>query len=165
MIDSLPLHPLVIHFVVALIPLTILFLLASRISPDLAGLEKVAGWLLLAALPAAILSVVSGDYASDQIWKWTGTVAGARDALREHDEAAGWIPWLTALALIGWWGARLAKERWQFWLRLLFLIPALAVLLQVGHLGAQLVYRYNAAEAYQQLQPSATQHLDPKQHP
>ena len=145
-IFGLPLHPLIVHATVVLVPLAALTLLVSALVPRF---RRWAGVLTpgiaLVALVLDPLSTSTGENLAGQI--------GTTPAIQQHAEYADglvfWVFGVTALAGIYWWLDRRAKqsyERQQPSRKLAVVLAGLTVvavlgtvvqIVLIGHSGAQ----------------------------
>lgn len=133
-IFGLPLHPLVVHAVVVLVPLALLVAVVVAVSDT--WRQRLATPLLLLVLIAtgsAFLAKASGESLAELL---PGT-----EAIEEHAEIgdiAAWPVLLFAIVtVLWWWRQRPGQVSW--WLRGLLLVTGLlatVVVLRVGHLGA-----------------------------
>lgn len=90
-IGGLPLHPLVVHFVVVLIPVSVLGAVLTAVWP---AVRRRFGWLVVAAAGAGFaltpVATTSGDFLESRI--------GTNPRIREHAELGDLLVWW-ALAL------------------------------------------------------------------
>ena len=132
-----PLHPILVHFTISLVVVSMLFDLAGRYwsSPSLTG----AGWWTVAAsVPLTLLTVVTGLISRLRVDVAEGR---ALKYLRAHE----WLgpSFLGCLAAMGYW-------RWTAWsagsvpsLWYLMTFAALILLMTLqGYLGGELVYAF-----------------------
>ncbi len=137
-IAGLPLHPLVVHAAVVLIPLSVLALIAVIAIPKLRGayaLLTVAG--LVAGTGALIISKESGEQLAEHVGL-PARHAQLAEILTIISVA------LTAVAIVWWWLQRqgpdakfAALTRWVGVAALLLTVPTLVLIGLVGHSGAQ----------------------------
>ena len=131
---GLPLHPLVVHAVVVLVPLAFIFALIVAFSDS--WRERLALPLLVLiwiSTGSAFLAKTSGESLQEML--------PGSEAIEEHAEWGDLAPWwvlLFAVVTAVWfWRQRSGQVSW--WLRGLLLLTGLlatAVVLRVGHLGA-----------------------------
>ncbi|GLX47614.1 hypothetical protein Shyhy01_05640 [Streptomyces hygroscopicus subsp. hygroscopicus] len=103
LINGLPAHVLLVHFVVVLIPLTALALVAAAVWPRAANrLGVLLPSLALVALASVPLATNAGE--------WLERHVDDDPLVRKHTELGdGLLPWalgLFVLAVLVWWGAR-----------------------------------------------------------
>jgi len=139
------LHPLVVHFPLALIVTAMLCLSVSKIVPSarIAGtLATVGTWNLCVGAVTVFLALGSGLAAA------TGLEIGpeAHQAISAHVKSAVVTTLLVVLAAV-WRGAGAAADSRPTWLFLLILWASTAALTVTGYRGAQNVYRYGIGVA------------------
>ena len=102
---------------------------------------------LVVTIIAAICGIVadkSGDGAEHYLRKANPPLAGVDlDAIREHEEAAGWFvtpACVTAVAAIValWWGARRERPRWLEIVILVAIAFCLSIIVRVALLGGRI---------------------------
>lgn len=147
--NGLPLHPAIVHIplgvaiVVPLVALVGLWLLFRR--------GGKSGWLIAVALQAVV--VVGGAVAMN-----TGEAdeevverVVSEAAIEAHEEAAEVFVWVAG-AVLALAGIALllpaSKGRWVAAVASAGTVAVLALGLQVGHAGGELVYRHGAAQAH-----------------
>ncbi|MFJ4201864.1 DUF2231 domain-containing protein [Streptomyces sviceus] len=103
LVNGLPAHVLLVHFVVVLVPLTALALTAGAILPSVAQRMGVVLPLL------ALITLVSVPLATDA-GEWLEEHVGNDALVRRHAELGdGLLPWvlgLFVLSAVVWWAAR-----------------------------------------------------------
>jgi|tagenome__1003787_1003787.scaffolds.fasta_scaffold20967417_3 uncharacterized membrane protein len=145
-IGDVPLHPLVVHLLVALIPLAAIGVFLIAIVPK--WRTRFGSLVFIAALIAAGLTPVatqSGENLSD--------VVRESDVLKRHEDLGQTVLWgvipLAVVSLLLWWiGARDERGRsvphWlSFSIALIGVIVAVGAMVQivlVGHSGAKAVW-------------------------
>ena len=91
-VDGIPLHPLLVHLPVVLVPLLVLLILAYVCIP---GLRRRIGWAVMALavlVPVAVFFTRwSGELFADSL-PATGALKTLRD---EHEKYGTWLLWLT----------------------------------------------------------------------
>ncbi len=132
---SVHLHPMLVHFPIALTVTAVFFaLIAWKIGGE--AWLFATRWLLIGAALGGVLGAAAGWWAEE-----SGSRPASVHALMDrHEDLGYWVAGLLAvLAIWGW--KRSAK--WIFW-------PALAVMMIVfyqGYLGGQLVYVHGVGVA------------------
>ncbi|HUF66867.1 MAG TPA: DUF2231 domain-containing protein [Gemmatimonadaceae bacterium] len=139
LLPAAPLHPIFVHFSVALTAASLLFDVAARLfdEPTLAH----AGWWTLAFSAAAtVATIITGLVSRFNVELGEGR---ARTFLRLH-MVLGPVFFGLLLGLLVWryalWSARVTPD----WLYLAALAIAGVVMLVQGYLGGELVYRWGA---------------------
>lgn len=155
-----PLHPAVVHFVVALSFLALVFELVTW-HPKVRQLSPVVPMLLVLAAVAAVAAVLSGEAAHDE-----AVIPQAAKALLEQHEELGekvmvGLIVLAVVRLLLW-----RMERLAIWVRVVWLLVLFAAAAAVGYngkLGGELVFQHGVGT---QLTlkgapaPSAGEHLE-----
>ena len=143
MIDVAHIHPMLVHFPLALLPVGLLFQLVAllrtgspfdRSCPSAAGLA-----LLLLAAVAAVLAALFGDLALDK-----AVEAGfSADRLETHEELG-----ITSAVLVGvlalwngWWFLRAGRSKGLGWFSWVAGLAVLVVVLTAAWFGGELVYQ------------------------
>lgn len=138
-IAGLPLHPLVVHASVVLLPLAALALVANVLLP---GLRPVYGLPTIVGLVAGAGSLLVSKESGEQLAGHVGLPA-------RHADLAGALTWvalgLTAVAVVWWWLQRRERDadsastltKISGWVSVALVIPTLILLGLVGHSGAQ----------------------------
>ena len=144
-----PLHPVVVHFPIALSALTPLFACAiwlgirrGRFARDTWALVVLFNLLLVGSV---LLAHKTGEETADRVEKIVD-----EKYVDEHANAADWLLW-TSIASLVVSGAGLLRDPRGGPARLAAIAIAVLVLsvsVRVGHLGGQLVYKHGAARAY-----------------
>jgi uncharacterized membrane protein len=145
-IGGVPLHPLVVHAVVALIPLAAIGVFLIAIVPKWRA--RFGSLVFVAASVAAGLVPVA-----TQSGESLSHVVGESDVLERHEDLGQTVLWgvipLAVVALLLWWiGARDEKgrgvRRWvSFLAALIGVVVAIGAMVQivlVGHSGAKAVW-------------------------
>jgi uncharacterized membrane protein len=140
-ITGLPVHPLVVHAVIVLVPLSALGAIAVALR---ARWNRRYGWLVvLGALIAAASAFVA---------KQSGEALASRIGMPvEHQQIASLLPWLAALLLVAvtalWWYDRGGDDRRTTLRTVLAVITVAAALValvwavRAGHSGATAVWK------------------------
>jgi uncharacterized membrane protein len=106
-INGLPVHPLVVHAVVVLVPLSVLLLLASLAS---ATVRRRAGIVTPALATLALLLVPIATQSGEAL---QGRV-GETDLIQAHAELGeSLLPWMAGVAVVAWvlwWLSRSPRE-------------------------------------------------------
>ncbi|MFT4294996.1 MAG: cytochrome b5-like heme/steroid binding domain-containing protein [Micropruina sp.] len=136
---GLPLHPLVVHAVVVLLPLSALGLIAcvlfGRLRTRYAGLTLLG---LIAGTAASFVAVASGRALADQV----GTPAA-------HMALGVWLPWVATATLVlgaAWYLLQRGKEsppplaRVLGWVSAVAAAGSIGLTVAVGHSGATAVW-------------------------
>ena len=130
-----PLHPILVHFPLALLPLSVASDLIGRFA-DVASLRDTGAWSMLAAAAGAVLTVAAGLYDMHR-----APLAEDVHARVHRHRAVGFVLLAALLGLAVWRGILLADARIvpMLYLDLAVLTAALAAF--QGWLGGELVYR------------------------
>jgi uncharacterized membrane protein len=151
-VDELFFHPKVVHVPIALAVLMPLIAAGALLAwwRDWMSRRVWIGVVVLQAIlvGSAFVALRTGEAEEDAVEKIV-----AEDAIHEHEEAAEWFLWASAivLALIAA-AAVLPNARVALGLALLGTLGTLLVFAagyRTGHLGGELVYRHGAAKAYE----------------
>ncbi len=142
MVFQVPLHPLIVHFPVVLVMISLLFDLVGR-ATDGPWWRKASLALLVIAVVTGVAGILTGELAADHAEKIQRI---AEDAVDSHGDLAKLSIWLAGGALV----ARLAEVGMG---AMRGLVSVIALLLQLasavaigvaGHHGGLLVYRHGA---------------------
>ncbi|HWA55867.1 MAG TPA: DUF2231 domain-containing protein [Gemmatimonadales bacterium] len=136
------LHPIVVHFVIALGVLGIVFRLASHLKP-FAWASPAARVLLITAAVAAVLAAQSGTAAHGLAER----IPGVRSAVQEHEEAGEWARNIFVVVGLLELAAFAVRSRAKLERGLLIAssiggITAGLAVYRAGDLGGELVYSY-----------------------
>ncbi len=136
------LHPIIVHFVVALGILGVIFRLGANLNP-FAWANPAARVLLISAAVAALLAAQSGDAAHGPAER----IPGARSAVQEHEEAGEWARnMFLVVGLLEVAGLALrSRERLARGCAIASSIGGIAAgfaVYRAGDLGGELVYSY-----------------------
>ncbi|HEY0970735.1 MAG TPA: DUF2231 domain-containing protein [Gemmatimonadales bacterium] len=134
-----PLHPILVHFTIALTSSSLLFDTLGRVLA-VSSLGDAAWWTLAAALPATLGAIVSGVTSRRRLPMEEGE---ARSWLRAH-MALGPVFAGLLVAVAFWRGAARADGAPVSWSYLAALGVVVAVMAVQGYLGGELVYRFGA---------------------
>ncbi|MFJ9898354.1 DUF2231 domain-containing protein [Streptomyces sp. NPDC091280] len=103
LVNGLPAHILLVHFVVVLVPLTALALVVAAIRPNVARRMGIV-------LPLTALVTLVSVPLTTQAGEWLERHVGDTALVRRHTELGdGLLPWaggLFLLAAVVWWAAR-----------------------------------------------------------
>lgn len=152
---GLPLHPLVVHAVVVLLPLSALGLIACVLVPRLrtrySGLTVLG---LAASTVSAFVAAASGSALAEQV----GTP-------ETHMALGAWLPWVATLTLVPavvWYVLQRGKEQLPVLAKVfgalagVFSAAAITLTILVGHSGATAVWGGTTAAPAGTAVPSAT---------
>ena len=132
-----PIHPIVVHFPIALLCASVAFDLLARSWPT-GGLRETSLYTLLAGVMSAALAVATGGMEEDLAER-----AGAPEAVLELHESLGTVTLVVFVVLLG---LRLAMQwDWLKEIRSLTLglgVIGLVILALTGYWGGELVYTY-----------------------
>ena len=138
-VPAAPLHPIFVHFVIALTASSLIFDVLGRVL-GVTSLADAAWWTLAAALPSTLGAVVSGVTSRRRLPMEEGE---ARSWLRAH-MALGPAFGGLLLAMACWRSAAWAGGRPVSWVYLAALTGVVAVMTVQGYVGGELVYRFGA---------------------
>lgn len=148
---GLPLHPLVVHVPVVLVPLLVLSSLVYALVPQL---RPRVGWvavvLAVAAPASAVLARFSGEAYRDGIYPPADALPSDAPVLA-HAHEGNWVMYsalalgAVTLALVFLrTGGGLAAPRWVLWIITVVLVVLAAVaswyVFQAGHTGAEMTH-------------------------
>lgn len=145
-VDGIPVHPLVVHAVVVLIPLAALGVIAVALVPK--WRERFGVLVMWGAVVAALLVPVAKE-SGENLQK----TLGETDLIEKHAELGdkallGAVP-LALAAVVLWWLGRRARQggpvpSWVSWVvpvvSIVVAVAALAQILLIGHSGAKAVW-------------------------
>ena len=145
---DLPLHPVVVHFPIALGIILPLVSLLIWWGIKKGHLQRVV-WIFVVAMTlaysaSAIVAVELGERDEDKVEK----VVSER-VIEEHEEAGEMIVWVSATLLLASLAGILIKNSHHA--RLAFAILSLVAIIPLanaGHTGGKMVYQYGAANAH-----------------
>ena len=137
-----PIHPMAVHFPIALLSASVLFdLLSSRWQSD--GLRAASWSMLLLGLGGAVVAVITGAIAEEAVEH-----SGVPKRVLEIHETLGFA---TLWVFAGLSGLRIAE--WLGWirerrvLRIVLGLGAVALLFIASYYGGSLVYEFGAGVA------------------
>lgn len=133
-------HPIVVHFPLALVVTSALFLAAARLlrqERHSATLATVGTWNLCLGAVAALFAVATG----------VAAVVDLHVGVAAHGAISLHLKWaifttLVLVLLAVWRGAGTAQESRPSWTFILVLVVATAALVETGYRGGQNVYQY-----------------------
>lgn len=128
------LHPMVVHFPIALLVTGLCFEAYALFKKGPDWLSLTAKWLLWIGTLSAIAAVGSGLLAE----KTAPHVPPAWETLEEHETLGFWT--LGIFAVLSAWRLFL-KDRWRIWAFALWCVAA-GLLVATGSHGGELVYEY-----------------------
>ena len=145
---DLPLHPIVVHFPIALSLLIPIACIALYFSIK-KGFATPRAWVIVVLLSAlylgsSLVAVEMGERDEDKVEKVVG-----HDTLEEHEEIGEKIPWVAGALLIASLLPLFTKNSTSF--QIINIIVALLAILPIvkaGHTGGELVYKHGAARAH-----------------
>ncbi len=141
MLDTSHLHPMIVHFPIALILVGFLFELASLfIKKEL--FSTVAFYLLILGTLGIAAAYLSGDLAGEGISE-TGAL---KTALETHEHAAGLALWIIISASVIRIAYILLKDKIKFlrWVSFVLFAVGVFAVARTGYYGGQLVYKHAA---------------------
>lgn len=92
-VDGLPLHPLLVHLPVVLVPLLVLFALAYVLIPPV---RQRVGW---AVLVLAVIAPVAVFFARLSGEKFAASLPSAPGGLADHEQFGDWLLWASIAVL------------------------------------------------------------------
>lgn len=139
MFDFVHLHPIFVHFPVALLIAGLVFELAALITKN--EFYKKAGlYLFIAGAVTLVAAYFTGDFASEKLG---GDEGPFHQIIEVHENAAGWTLWLVIGATVLRFLAMKIKKQEKM-LQYAFLaiyLLAVASMVKTGYTGGQLVYK------------------------
>jgi len=138
---NIELHPIIVHFPIALISLAYLYQIITVIKPD-AVPQHLNLWILIPAAISTLPAVITGEKAEESV---TELCAEAHETIENHELFANITTW-GILALTGVWiyitlqghaGQRVQRLLLAF-LTLIFISVCIT-----GYLGGELVHFWN----------------------
>jgi uncharacterized membrane protein len=153
-----PMHPIFVHFTIALTSASLVFdalgFFLSRISLTNAG-----GWTLLGSAVMTLMTISTGLTSSTRAPVEEGE---ARSFLRAH-MALGLV-FFGLLVAITFWRVWLWQRQGVSWLYLISLAAVSLIMSMQGYLGGELVYRYGVEveQAHRELPEREAQSAPPK---
>lgn len=148
------LHPMIIHFPIALI-LVILACDSIGFFLKRKSFFEVGTVLSVFALAGAIAALISGLAAEDSAWQ----IAQAHKLLEDHEIAAyifvGFMAIYTAFRIV--FRQKITEK--LGWLSLLLALWGSAIVARVGYLGGEMVFRYGTAVKQAEIQTNRADSL------
>ncbi|HET6370084.1 MAG TPA: DUF2231 domain-containing protein [Nitrospiria bacterium] len=137
---SHPIHPMVVHFPIALLFTSVFFDLLGIIKKD-KNFDQTGSWLLVLGLLGGVVAAIFGAWSEDVVKE-----AGIPESAIDLHETLAYVTIAAfgVLLLFRWW----ARKRWSVRDRVVYLCGAalgLLLLSMTGFYGGNLVYEYGAA--------------------
>ena len=140
MFNTSHIHPMLVHFPIALLIVGFLFDIVSEFIKKEPCLLKIAFILQLLGTLGVIAAYISGD----SFTNWESLVGAAKSAFMEHDESATYTIWIM-IAATAFRVVLVVLHRYKGWFKYislaLFFIGVLCIC-RTGLLGGDLVYSY-----------------------
>ena len=140
MIDTSLLHPMIIHFPIALIIVACFSEIVAILKSDF--FRSAALYLFVLGALGAIAAYITGSIAGDKIEGITSLKA----ALERHDDAATLALWV--IIIVGLFRSFMAYRRWVEgklrWLAVGLALIAVLAIARTGYYGGELVFRLGA---------------------
>lgn len=141
-----PVHPLIVHFPIALLFTSVFFDLLGLVlglAPERKNIHDTGFWLLILGWIGGLVAAIFGAWTEEAVEK-----AGVPEAAVDRHELFAVVALIVfALLIVVRWRAR---NRWSKNDRILYLSAAMAGLFLLGtagFFGGELVYRYGAGVA------------------
>ncbi len=136
---SHPIHPLIVHFPIALLFTSVFFDLLGIIT-EKKNFRQTAFWLLILGLIGGIVAAIFGAWSEEAV-----EVAGVPELAVDRHETFAVVTLIVfgILLIFRWW----IRNRWSVRDRVIYLCVAMLGLLLLsttGFYGGELVYRYGA---------------------
>ncbi len=135
-LDEFPnLHPLVVHFPIALLLLAVVLQLIQLFT-----MNRTMDWVVLLTVGAGFIGAyVAGTFVHPHT---EGLTEAAKKVLEQHDKYAMWTMWSSAAAAVLKLGSLFLLKQRRWFEVLVFLVLAFSVYSVgwAGHYGSQLVY-------------------------
>ncbi len=141
MFDTVHLHPMIVHFPIALI-LVSFFTEVVSVFTKSEFFSKAALYLLVLGALGAIASYITGSLAGDGVEE----IGSLKTALEKHDDAATLALWViigaglirSFMAYRGWLKGRLR------WVAVVVSLAAVITIARTGYYGGELVFKHAA---------------------
>lgn len=148
---SHPIHPLMVHFPIALLFTSVFFDLLGIMTEN-KSFRQTAFWLLILGLFGGIIAAGFGAWSEEAV-----EAAGVPEAAVDRHETFAVITLIVfgILLIFRWW----IKDRWAVQARVIYLSVAMLGLLLLGttgFYGGELVYRYGAGVKSSASPPAGT---------
>ena len=161
MVKAWQLHPVVDHFTVALVILSVLVDLFGSLMASRAWPRTTALTLMVVGAAAAWGSKLTGGWEAGRVWE--NVTGPALDVLKRHAELGDYLPW--AILVLAVWRLGVQFLGFLAGSRPIYLMVAViagGVMIYQGRLGGELVYDYGVGTA---LMPTATATETPEASP
>lgn len=132
------LHPMLVHFPIALVVFGFIAVIASLVFRKEASLPKTAFFLLLAGTLTAFTALMSGIF-------FTNDLSGAAGVVQNTHETFAWITLGLLLVTSAYWSFLIFKNQSNFalnWITIVLYGLATVSVSITGYLGGTLVYNY-----------------------
>ena len=148
---SHPIHPLIVHFPIALLFTSVFFDLLGIIT-EYKNLRQTGFWLLILGLIGGIVAAIFGFWVEEAV-----EASGVPELAVDRHETFAVITLIVfgILLIIRWW----IRNRWSVRDRVIYLSGAMVGLLLLsitGFYGGELVYRYGAGVTMPPSPPAGT---------
>jgi uncharacterized membrane protein len=154
-IQGMQLHPVVDHFTVSLLIVSVLMDLVGSLAPTRPWIRNMALTLMILGALAAGSSYLTGGMEADRIWKALGPDAQA--LLHRHAQMGEYLA--ITFGILAVWRIFIAAFGFLSGSRPIYLIVAIiacALLGYAGHLVGDLVYNYGGGTALMAAEPNPT---------
>ncbi len=142
---GIPLHPLLVHVTVVVVPLAALGTVLIALVP---GWRRTYGWLVVTFSAVAVIAVPLTTWSGNRLFESLQLGGPALETVLDHQQQGQRVIWAAApllalnlatmLALLAGW-----RKRWvslAAWLAVVPAIVATVLVVLTGHLGSQAVW-------------------------